>query len=506
MDQIKALFGGLNGWVGAHLAEGTLRSLVCDGVIAGVGGVLVFIPQICILFLFIAILEDCGYMSRAAFLMDRLFSKLGLSGKSFIPMLSSFACAVPGIMATRTIENPRDRLTTILISPLMSCSARLPVYIILIKTFIPDGAEHQYLGGYLTLQGLTFFAMYWVGILVAIPMAWLLKKTLLRGETPPFLIELPSYKIPDWKTVLMRVYSSGKAFTMRAGTVILAVSIVVWALAYFPRPDSIAKEFETRRVALETQAETDLSALGVTETIDVLKGEALANNKSELAQLANKSTALKDQLEEMEKKFKAGNLEKSAYLTAVAQAVAEQKQFEADPLWEKAVAVLKLNADLEDLDNEENGAYLRESYFGRMGRSVEPIFKPLGWDWRISMAAIASFPAREVIVATLGTIFNLGNETDAESDTLREALKNATWDDDKSAVSGAKIGRKLFNIPVALSVMVFFALCSQCAATLATIRRETNSWRWPIFSFVYMTTLAYVAALITYQTAAHFLL
>jgi ferrous iron transport protein B len=406
MDLISKGFDSLSNYIGAHMAEGALKSLICDGVIHGVGGVLVFMPQICILFAFIAILEDCGYMSRAAFLMDRLLSHAGLSGKSFIPMLSSFACAVPGIMATRTIENMRDRLTTILIAPLMSCSARLPVYSIMIAAFIP---EKEYLGGWISLRGLTLFAMYGVGIVVAVPVAWILKKTLLKGETPPFLIELPSYKTPDWRTVFLRVFDRGKAFVYRAGTIILAVSVVVWALSYFPHEAKIGDKFDAQREALE------------------------------------KNTALKDD----EKKAKT-----------------------------------------DEIDQAESGEYLRESYFGRMGHAVEGAFKPLGWDWRISMAAMASFPAREVVVATLGTIFNLGKDQEEDSDTLRGALREATWDNSD---------RKLFNVPVALSLMVFFALCSQCAATLATIKRETNSWRWPIFSFVYMTTLAYFGAMLVYQ-------
>jgi len=406
MDLISKGFDSLGNYIGAHMAAGPLQSLICDGVIHGVGGVLVFMPQICILFAFIAILEDCGYMSRAAFLMDRLLSHAGLSGKSFIPMLSSFACAVPGIMATRTIENTRDRLTTILIAPLMSCSARLPVYTIMIAAFIP---EKEYLGGWISLRGLTLFAMYGVGIFVAVPVAWILKKTLLKGETPPFLIELPSYKVPDWRTVMLRVFDRGKAFVYRAGTIILAVSVVVWALSYFPHNGDIGTKFDAQREALD------------------------------------KNTALKD----------------------------DEKKAQAD-----------------EIEAAESGEYLRDSYFGRMGRSVEGVFKPLGWDWRISMAAMASFPAREVVVATLGTIFNLGKDQDEESDTLRGALQNATWDNSD---------RKLFNVPVALSLMVFFALCSQCAATLATIKRETNTWRWPIFSFTYMTALAYFGAMLVYQ-------
>ena len=417
MKLFETGFGWLGDWVGAHMAEGALRSLLCDGVIAGVGGVMVFIPQICCLFFFIAIMEDCGYMSRAAFLMDRLLSRVGLSGKSFIPMLSSFACAVPGIMATRTIENPRDRLTTILVAPLMSCSARLPVYTILIETFIPD---RGYLHGWVTLQGLTLFGMYCVGLFVAIPVAWVLKKTLLKGETPPFLIELPSYKIPDWRTVALRVYDRGKAFAVRAGTIILSVSIVVWALSYFPHPPEIAASYEKDRAEV---AATVANADG--------------------------------------------------WLTGFVIRVAAKEK-------------------LDEIDNLESGAYLRQSYFGRMGKAVEPAFKPVGWDWRISMGAIAAFPAREVIVATMRTIFNLDKE--GKKEDLSKAMLEARWDDNPARPP-------LFNIPVALSIMVFFALCSQCAATLATIRRETNTWRWPLFSFSYMTILAYIGAWVAFNGA-----
>ena len=217
------------------MPEGALRSLVVDGVIGGVGAVLIFLPQILILFFFIALLEDCGYMARAAFLMDRLMAGVGLSGKSFIPLLSSFACAIPGIMATRTIENRRDRLATILIAPLMSCSARLPVYVILIGAFVP---AERYLGGIVGLQGLTLLAMYSVGVVVAIGVAWVLKRTILRGETPPFVLELPSYKMPSLRNVIYRMAERGWSFVARAGTVIFAVTIVVWALAYYPRSDA----------------------------------------------------------------------------------------------------------------------------------------------------------------------------------------------------------------------------------------------------------------------------
>jgi ferrous iron transport protein B len=408
MDLIDGAVGSLAEFVESALPDGALRSLMEDGVIGGVGAVVIFLPQILILFFFIALLEDCGYMTRAAFLMDRLMAGVGLSGKSFIPLLSSFACAVPGIMATRVIENRRDRLATILIAPLMSCSARLPVYVILIGAFVP--AEH-YLGGIIGLQGLVLLAMYAVGTIVAIGVAWLLKKTLLRGETPPFVMELPSYKIPSLRTVMYRMGERGWAFLARAGTVIFAVTIVIWALAYYPRSEE-----------------------------------------------------------------------------RVAAAIAAQRATIDDP------------AALADFDEPENRAHLeaslhqRHSFLGRAGQFIEPAVRPLGWDWRIGTAAIASFPAREVVMGVLGVIYNLGPDVDvgAESDQnrLRDRLRAARWDD---------TGKPVYNLAVALSIMVFFALCAQCAATLAVIRRETNSWRWPAFTFAYMTALAYVGALVTYQ-------
>ncbi|MCC6696893.1 MAG: ferrous iron transport protein B [Candidatus Hydrogenedentes bacterium] len=404
MDGIDAVCGAMGERAGGLLPEGPLQSLVVDGVFGGVGSVLVFLPQILILMLFIALLEDCGYMARAAFLMDRLLSRCGLSGQSFIPMLSSFACAIPGIMATRTISNRRDRFTTILVAPLMSCSARLPVYTLLITAFIP---ETHYVGGLVGLRGLTLLSLYALGILVAVPVAWLLKKTLLRGDTPPFLLELPSYKLPQWRTVSRKVYVQGLEFVRRAGTIIFAIAVLVWALAYFPHSDAITQEYAAQRAAIESGP---------------LTGE------------------------------------------------------------ERVSA-------LEELNRKENGEHLQNSLFGRMGHWVEPVVRPLGWDWRIGMAAIASFPAREVVIATLGTTFFLGSDVDESSDSLKQVLRAAQWPD----------GRPLFTVPVALSLIVFFALCCQCGATLAIIRRETQSFRWPLFTFAYMTLLAYLGAFLVYQ-------
>ena len=409
MDAIKNVVDAFGGYVEGLMPDGALRSLIVDGVIGGLGAVVIFLPQILILFFFIALLEDCGYMARAAFLMDRLMAGVGLSGKSFIPLLSSFACAVPGIMATRVIENRRDRLATILIAPLMSCSARLPVYVILIGAFVP---AHYFLGGLLGLQGIVLLAMYCVGAIVAIGVAWVLKKSILRGQTPPFVMELPSYKMPSFRTVFHRMWERGWAFLARAGTVIFAVTIVVWALAYYPRAnEQVAADVAAQRAAVQANA-----------------------------------------------------------------------------------------GDVEDFDRPENiedleaSLHQRYSYLGRAGQFIEPAVRPLGWDWRIGCAAIASFPAREVVMGVLGVIYQLGPKVDVDNaedqNRLASQLKAAKWDD---------TGKPVYNLPVALSIMVFFALCAQCAATLAVIRRETNSWRWPIFTFAYMTILAYIGALLTYQ-------
>jgi len=398
------------------LPTGPLASLLVDGGLEGVGSVIVFVPQIIILFGFIAILEDCGYMARAAFLMDKLMARCGLSGKSFIPLLSSVACAVPGIMATRVIEDRRDRLATILVAPLMSCSARLPVYILLIGAFLTDGFAWW-------VPGLVMFAMYATGLVMAPLVALLLKRTLLRGETPAFVMEMPLYKWPAWRTVLRRMLDCCWAFLRRAGTLIFAAMVLVWALLYFPRTDTQGSAYDIRIAQLEEAAKTA-------------------------------DGADKDRLQE----------------------------------------------NIKNL----HGEWKRQSWLGRAGRTLEPGVRPLGWDWRIGMAVIASFPAREVVVGTLGIIYNQGkvdadeirDAASAGETKLGKALQDATWDTEGGSQGSV---RKVFGVPTALSLMVFFALCCQCASTLAVIRRETNSWRWPLFTFVYMTLLAYAAAFVVYQ-------
>ena len=372
MDAIDTGVGWVGTLVGSMFSDGLLRSLIVDGAIAGVGSVVIFVPQIAFLFAAIAVLEDCGYMPRAALLMDRLLRWCGLSGRSFIPMLCSFACAIPGIMAARTIEDRRDRLATILVAPLMSCSARLPVYTVFIAAFIPG----QYvLGGILGLQALTMMGLYLLGIAVAIPVALLLKRTSLKGTSGAFLMELPSYKMPDPRTVWMRVYHACLAFLRRAGTVIFAASLIVWGLATFPQTDT-----------------------------------------------------------------------------------------------------------------EDTSLALKNSALGVMGQAIEPVFRPLGWDWRLAIATLSAFPAREIVIASLGTIYSV-EDPEKDTESLKSALLEARNED----------GGHAFTIPIVLSVLVFFALCAQCSSTLVVIKKETGELGWALFTFGYMTALAYAGAFLIFQ-------
>lgn len=403
MDAMQAAVGWLGSQAGRLIPPGDLNSLLVDGVIAGVGAVIVFLPQIILLFLFIGLLEDTGYMARAAFLMDRLMSKVGLHGKSFIPMLSSFACAIPGIMATRTIESPKDRLVTILVAPLMSCSARLPVYTLLIAACIPDRRAL----GFLKLPGLTMLGMYLLGIIVALLMAWLFKKTLLKGETPMLIMELPPYKRPVLKVVLRHMWDRARLFLRRAGTVILGINILLWFLATYPRNAAIDQQFASQRNALTAQP--------------------ASSNAGRLA----------------------------------------------------------------ELEKQEAGAKLRYSFAGRMGRLIEPAIAPLGFDWKIGIGIIASFAAREVFVSTMSTVYNVGKTADVEAITpsLAKTLREQTRPD----------GTPVYTALVAVTLMVFYVFALQCVSTVAIVRRETNSWKWPVFQWLYMGILAWGLAFITYQ-------
>ena len=377
MDAIDAVSSSLSASVFAALGDNAFSSLIADGVIAGVGSVIIFLPQIIILFLFIILLEDSGYLARAAYLMDRAMRSVGLSGQSIIPMISSFACAVPGIMATRVIPSRRDRIATIMAAPFMTCSARLPVYALLIAAFVPATSV-----GFLNLQGLVLFGLYLFGIVMGILTALLMRKTALRGPKPPFALMLPEFRRPNLQTVAIQLLGRAKVFLKRAGTVIFAVAVIVWALAYFPRSDDIDPSLD-----------------------------------------ANTAAALQ----------------------------------------------------------------MEQSWLGRAGKVVEPVFEPLGWDWRVSSAVIAGFPAREVVIAVLGTVYAVGD--DADEGTLSGRLKSATRPD----------GSKVFTLPMVIGLLIFYACCLQCAATLAIIRRETNTWRWPVFAWGYMTAIGYLGALLAFQ-------
>jgi len=384
---------------------------VVDGAIAGVGAVVTFVPQIAFLFLFISLMEDSGYLARAAFIMDRLMRGVGLSGRAFIPLLSSFACAIPGIMATRTIDNRRDRLTTILIAPFMSCSARLPVYALLIGAFIPN----RTVLGILNLPGLVLFCLYVLGILAAVVVAWALKRTALRGARPLYVMELPPYRVPSWRSVLVTVRDRAGLFVQKAGTVILAVSIVLWFLASYP------KNAEVKPLEKELQ-----------------------------------------------------KVEQSAD-----QAQAQGQRAEAAASRAQAV----------HLENEIAGVSLRDSFAGRAGRLIEPAIAPLGFDWKIGIALLSSFAAREVMVSTMATVYNLG-DADQTSVSLREKLRHA---------EDPRTGEKAYSPLMAVSLMVFFVLACQCMSTVAVVRRETNSWGWPIFMVVMMNALAWIASFAVFQ-------
>jgi ferrous iron transport protein B len=380
------------------LPAGLLSALLSEGVLAGVGNVLVFFPQICILFLFIALLEDSGYMARAAFLLDRFMSRVGLHGKSFIPLLSSHACAVPGILAARTIENPRDRLATILVAPLMSCSARLPVYTVLIAACLPASA---------IVKALAFLGLYVLGIVTAMLIAALLKKSVLRGAAPGFIMELPPYRIPRPAALLRVVWDRAWLFLSRAGTVILAATIVLWAGMNFPRSEETKAQFEAKRA-------------------EVLESQQAEENTE---------------------------------------------------------------AQLAEIDRQQTAVQLEQSLIGRVGKAIEPTLRPLGYDWKISMAILASFSAREVFVSTLGIAYSM---TDDENAPLREQVQQAKRDD----------GSPAFTPLVAVSLLVFYAFACQCASTLAVVKTETGRWRWPALLFAYMTGLAYVMALLVYQVGS----
>jgi len=419
MDGFDYLTGSVQEWL-RPLLSGTplLESLVVDGIVAGVGGVLIFLPQIFVLFFFIGLLEDTGYMARAAFLMDKALGWCGLNGKSFVPLLSSYACAIPGIMAARTLESRWARTTTILLTPFMSCSARLPVYVLFIGAFV----EPAYGAA---VAGWTLFLLHFVGLLVGAFLAWVAKCFSGKRSVSPFILEMPHYKVPHLRNLLLRMWESGREFLVRAGTVILAFSILIWALLYFPQNESTAVEVRGKVLA------------SMTEQLSLSPDEALSLLES------------------------------------------------GEPPWS------------EEYENALAAANLENSYLGRFGHFVQPVFAPAGFDWKITVGVLASFPARELIVSTLGIIYQLGPEVDEESSGLREKIAAEKW------TAGPLIGQPVFTLPVVFAVLVFFALCLQCGATVALIGKELNYW-YATGAFVGMTVIAWLAAVVVYQVGSYF--
>ncbi|MBP3467181.1 MAG: ferrous iron transport protein B [Paludibacteraceae bacterium] len=393
MDWIDAGVSWIGDLVSTHMPDGPLKDLIVDGVICGVGGVVVFLPNILILFFFISLMEDTGYMARAAFLMDKIMHKIGLHGKSFIPLIMGFGCNVPAVMATRTLENRSDRLLTMLIIPFMSCSARLPLYLLLIAAIFPSN------------QGLMLFVVYLAGMLMAVVMAKIFSKTLFRKKEVPFVMELPPYRIPTAKSTLIHMWEKGKQYLKKMGTVILTASIIIWALGYFPRDTEYSQDY------------------------DAIIAQAEANGDDETA----------------------------------------------------AQAAVDKEAERQEA-----------SYIGRIGHAIEPIIKPLGFDWKIGVSLFSGMAAKEIVVSTMGILYQADEEADENSVSLQKKLQQQTY------VHGPKAGEKVFTPLVALTLMIFVLIYFPCIATIVAIAKESR-WKWAIFVMVYTTLLAYLVSLAVYQ-------
>lgn len=394
MDLIDGGIAALNEFLKTNLPESMLVSLLTDGLIAGIGGVLIFVPQIAILFAFIAILEESGYMARVVLLMDKLMRKFGLNGKSVVPLISGVACAVPAIMATRNIDNWKERLITILVTPLMSCSARIPIYTILIALVVPD----QPVLGILNLQGVALMGLYLLGFVAALASAWIMKMVLKIKGRSYLIMEVPAYRMPRWKNVGLTIIEKVKAFVLEAGKIIVAISIVLWVLASYGPGDEMSQAASA--VKLENPALTG-----------------------------------------------------------------------------------------QELDDKIASRKLESSYAGHFGKFIEPVIRPLGYDWKIGIALLTSFAAREVFVGTLSTIYSVGSEAE-NTDTIKERLRKET---------DPQTGLPLYTPALAFSLLVFYAFAMQCMSTLAIVYRETKGWKWPIIQLAYMTALAYLSAFIVYN-------
>ena len=396
MDGIEWIFGEFEGMLSNHLPVTWWSDLLINGVVAGLSGIVIFIPQIMILFGLITILEDTGYMARISFLTDKLMRKVGLNGKSVMPMISGFACAVPAIMSARNIENKKERLLTIMITPLMSCSARLPVYTILIALVIPSKLYF----GFLSLQGLVMMGLYLMGTMMALMVAWVMKWFIKSTERSFFILELPTYRVPRWKNALTTMIEKAKIFVFDAGKIIMMISLLLWALSTF------------------------------------------------------------------------GPKEKMARVTAKYEQMIKDNPQQA-----------------AELNKQRKTELLQSSFAGTLGKAIEPAIRPLGYDWKIGIALITSFAAREVFVGTMATLYSVGEDASENNTTLRQKMETAVRAD----------GTKVYNLATGLSLLIFYVLAMQCMSTLAIVKRETRSWKWPIIQLVYMTGLAYLMSWVAYR-------
>ena len=398
MDLIDSSFARLSGFLHNVLPEGPLTSLLADGIVPGIGGIVIFVPQIAILFAFISVLEESGYMARVVFLMDRVMRRFGLNGKSVVPLMSGVACAIPAIMATRTIDNWKERTITIFVTPLMSCSARLPVFTILIALIVPEAKVL----GFFNLQGFALMALYLLGFIAAIGSAWVMKQIIRIKERSFLIMELPTYRIPRWSNVGFTIIEKTKAFVLEAGKVILAISIVLWVLASYGPGDKLAN---AREHVLTENPELRLSEEGLEDRVAAYK--------------------------------------------------------------------------------------LENSYAGLIGKALEPVIEPLGYDWKIGIALVTSFAAREVFVGTMATIYSIGSADVDDGSTIKNRMR---------AETNPETGGPRFTPAVGFSLLIFYLFAMQCMSTLAVVYRETGGWKWPMLQLLYMTALAYVSALIVYQT------
>ncbi|WP_378954180.1 ferrous iron transport protein B [Pelosinus sp. sgz500959] len=468
-DWIDAQFGLLGKFLDGIISDGPLKSLLVDGVVGGVGSVLVFVPNILLLFLAIAILEDTGYMARAAFIMDRVMRRFGLHGKSFIPLLLGFGCSATAMMGTRTLENPRDRVITMLVTPLMSCSAKLPVYTILIAAFFDE-----------KIAGNVLFSIYFLGIILSMLMAWLFRSTFFQGESEPFVMELPPYRIPTAKSVIIHMWERSTLYLKKAGTIILAASILMWFLTTYPKDIEYSKDYD----ALVGQAEEAYTQQVNEEVFTQFNIEELEQNE----QLA----ALVDEIQKNEEQFAEDTKEldedSSEYAKLEEEKTAKNLQIETEnselyPYASKYVELTQqLNEKKGEIENDKSSEQLEKSYAGQFGKAIEPAIRPLGFDWRVGISLVSGVTAKEVVISTMGTIYSLGSDGENAKSMTKALQKDENM-----------------NPLVAYSLMVFVLIYSPCLAALAVMRRETNSWKWPAVSMVYSTTLAWIVTFIVYQ-------